>query len=247
MAASFHRIDRHSGQERNLFLLGWVLGSRKSYINYLPVFILTQLFLRGCNETTLRLPCARDGSCQPKPGRRQKVLMYSKSVAFQHDVVKRPSVDELSPAEKIVVDLGKKHGFEVTATKDGNLITADNLKKYDAVLFYTQGELDQAGGAEKGKPGEPFPPMAKENRQAILDYINNGGGFIGTHCGGADTFHNWVEGDKKPFLDMVGGEFVSHGSQQPAIIDIVDKSHPAVAHLKPRITVTDEWYAYKGF
>jgi len=50
-------------------------------------------------------------------GKNRKVLFFTKSSGFQHDVIKRKSSDELSFAEKILVDLGKQHGFDVTATR----------------------------------------------------------------------------------------------------------------------------------
>lgn len=169
----------------------------------------------------------------------KKVLMFTKSAGFQHSVVKRDG-DELGQAEKTVIELGKKHGFDVTATKDGSQINPENLKKYDAVYFFTQGEIDKEG-LDKN------PPVAEEHKHAILEYVKNGGGFVGTHCGGADTWHEFVEGNKKPFLEMVGGEFIVHGIQQKSRVDVIDPDFPALKGWPKSLTIIDEWYAYKGF
>src|SRR5438067_1184187 len=73
----------------------------------------------------------------------RKLLFFTKSAGFQHSVVKRPKPDELAYAEQIMVDFGKAHGFDVTATKDGGFFTPEKLAEYDAVAFYTTGPLDQ--------------------------------------------------------------------------------------------------------
>ena len=170
----------------------------------------------------------------------KKVLMLTKSSAYQHAVVARGKDGSLGPAEQTVVDLGKKHGFDVTVTKDGRKINAENLKNYDALFFFTQGELTDSGVDKQ-------PPMRPADRQAILDFVAAGGGFVGTHCGGADTFHKWTEGAKKPFLAMVGGEFIGHGKQQATLVKVVDPAFPAVAGWPANFELKDEWYAYGGF
>src|SRR5437588_6803706 len=85
-----------------------------------------------------RLPQAWTAS-RDSPKRR--VLMYTKSEGYQHDVVKRGKDNKLSLAETIATDLGRKHGFEVTCEKDGRVFLSDTLKDYDGFLFETQGDL----------------------------------------------------------------------------------------------------------
>lgn len=182
-------------------------------------------------------------AASPSYADEKSMLMLTTSQGFQHPVVARKD-GKLSMAEEIVVGLGKKHRISVTASKDGRLITAGNLGKYDAVFFFTQGEIDA-----RGNFGDT--PMNPDDRNAILDYVKKGGGFVGTHCGGADTFHKWelVENNskRKPFLEMVGGEFVGHGPQQVSRVDVVDPSFPAVKGWPKSFALNDEWYAYAGF
>ena len=170
----------------------------------------------------------------------KKVLMFTRSQAYEHEVVRRGPKGELSLAERTVTELGKKNGFEVTCTKDGGQINTANLKNYQAVFFYTQGDLDKAGGDKQ-------PVMKADDMPAILEFVKNGGGFIGTHCGGADTFHHWVENGKKPFLDMVGGEFIGHGAQRKCWVETVDSNFPATKNFDKAFELHDEWYAYQGF
>ena len=173
---------------------------------------------------------------------KKRVLMVTKSSAFQHDVVKKGKNGELGLAEQTVKDLCDKLGYELVITKDASLLNAENLKRYQGLFFYTQGDLTISGTDKQ-------TPMNKDDRPAILDFIKNGGGFIGTHCGGADTFnHNfWVEDGKKPFNHMVGAEFTGHGDQQDATVEVVDPKFPAVSHWPRSFRKWDEWYAYDGF
>lgn len=172
-----------------------------------------------------------------------KVLMFTKSQGFQHDVVARKNPEELSLAEKIVTELGKKNGFDVTCTKDGTKINPDNLKNYQVLYFFSQGEIDDAPEHTRDKtPGVP-----KETRGCVIDFVSNGGGLVGTHCGGADTWHGWKEGKSRPFLDVIGGEFATHGAQQVTEVRVVDPKFPAVKGWPAQFKLNDEWYAYKGF
>src|SRR5450432_4017500 len=94
-----------------------------------------------------------------------RVLFLTKSSGFVHAVVKRSDPNTLSLAEEKLTEAAAGH-FAVDATQDCNAITAENLKKYRAVVFYTTGEL----------------PIDETNRQALIDYVHNGSGFAGIHC-----------------------------------------------------------------
>jgi type 1 glutamine amidotransferase len=177
-----------------------------------------------------------------KPKRR--LLMYTKSEGYEHDVVKRKN-GQLSLAETIVTDLGKKHGFEVNATKDGRVFINEDLTKYDAFVFETQGDLSKEGLDKQ-------PPMPPEGKQALLKAIENGKGFVGFHCA-SDTFHSPGRRDQNqppdkidPYIAMLGGEFIVHGRQQKAGMQVVDKNFPGAKNLSD-FELNEEWYALKNF
>ena len=168
-----------------------------------------------------------------------KVLLLTKSSGYEHGVVRRPKDGSLSHVEKTMVDVGKRAGVDVEPTKDASKLNAGNLRNYDAVFLMTTGDLD--------KPGrDGFPPMKRSDREAILDFLEQGGGIVMTHCGGADTFHGWVEDGKKPFLEMVGGEFMTHGRVQPGAIQVIESDFPGMAAWPTTFSLPDEWYVYKG-
>jgi type 1 glutamine amidotransferase len=178
-------------------------------------------------------------------GSKKRLLMYTRSAGYEHDVIKRGKDNALSLAEKIVTDLGAKHGFEVTCTKDGKDFLPDNLAKYDAFLFETTEDLTKEGGDKN----RPMPP---EGKQALLDLIAKGKGFIGCHCA-SDTFH--TPGDRRqsqprekldPYIAMLGGEFIVHGAQQKAWMRVIDPKFPGVSDQKD-FELNEEWYALKNF
>jgi type 1 glutamine amidotransferase len=188
-------------------------------------------------------------------GRTKKILMFTRSVGFQHDVVNRDKPDrkrflgvkgELAHAEFLVTEWGKKHGFEVTCTKDGRVFIPEELAKYDAFFFYTQGDLC----SEKCQDGSP--PMTPDGKKAFLDAIASGKGYIGTHCA-SDTFHskgdpgqNQKPKDRDPYIQMLGGEFIVHGEQFKAKMVVTTKTFPAVHGLED-FDLLEEWYSLKNF
>jgi type 1 glutamine amidotransferase len=189
------------------------------------------------------------GWAAPAEGGKKKILMYTRSEGYQHDVVKRGKNGELSLAEKIVTDLGAKHGFDVTCEKDGRVFLSKDFPSFDGFLFQTQGNLL----SEKCQDGSP--PMTADGKKALLDAVAGGKGFVGCHCA-SDTFHSgdypknrWETQppDKRdPYIAMLGGEFASHESQQKAPQIIIDPAWPGLKDVK-EIDLMEEWYSLKNF
>jgi type 1 glutamine amidotransferase len=172
-----------------------------------------------------------------KAGKR-KLLVFTRSQTFEHPCLKREAPDKLSLLERIVTGLGEKHGFEATCTKDGRAFLKDELAKYDAFLFETTGDLTKEGGDNN-------PPMPKEGKQALLDAVAGGKGFVGCHCG-SDTFHSKDDKNIDPYIAMLGGEFIVHGAQQKAKMVVFDNQFPGAKDLKD-FDLHEEWYALKYF
>jgi hypothetical protein len=124
------------------------------------------------------------------------------------------------------------------------MITAENLANYRAVFFFTTGDLTQAGE-------DKHPPISPEGKIDLLKAVENGMGFIGSHCA-TDTFHTPGDafenhGDKvDPYIAMIGGEFIRHGPQQIATMGVVDNRFPGLKGLRD-FELNDEWYSLKDF
>jgi type 1 glutamine amidotransferase len=174
----------------------------------------------------------------------KKVLFFTKSSGFEHPVIARKG-DELALAERILTDIGKEHGFQVVASKDGRLFEPDQIGQFDAFVFETTGDLTTPGT-------DKSPPISPDGEKALYDAIRGGKGFMGMHCA-ADTFGHFGKRNKgadDPYIQMIGGEFITHGAQQPSRIEIADAAFPGVAKgfgsSGQSFTITDEWYALKN-
>ncbi|MBV8556602.1 MAG: hypothetical protein JO116_13655, partial [Planctomycetaceae bacterium] len=64
-------------------------------------------------------------------GSPKKVLFFTKSSGFQHSVIARKD-GKPGLAEQILTAIGKEHGFEVVASKDGRLFDPDEIGQWDA-------------------------------------------------------------------------------------------------------------------
>jgi hypothetical protein len=196
-------------------------------------------------------PPAVAGGWDSASAKGKRVLYFTKSSGFEHSVVKRPASGQLSHSELILTELGRKHGFAVTCTKDGSVFTLENLGKYDVFVFYTSGDLSLPGT-------DKTPPMTVEGKAALLDAINNGKGFVGIHAAN-DSFHCQPDpadgserfvahGDKvDPYIAMIGGEFIKHGPQQTAKMIVADGQFPGCEGLGEGFESMDEWYTFKDF
>lgn len=158
------------------------------------------------------------------------VLFLTKSSGYEHDVLKRKN-GELGHTEKVMLELGSKNNMRVVVTKDAGLINEETLKLFDVVQLYTTADLCERGGDNN-------PPMSPEGREALLNWIRNGGGLVGTHTA-TDTFHNWP-----PYIEMIGGEFEWHGKQQVGSMEV--KKHPITSHLGSTWDLLDEYYSFKN-
>jgi len=181
---------------------------------------------------------------------KRKVLFFTKSSGFEHSVIKRNG-GQPSFAEQVLAELGPKHNIEFTFSKDGSLFSPGYLAQFDAFFFYTTGDLTTPGTDKN-------PPMSPAGKQALLDAVKSGKGFLGSHSG-SDTFHTQPDpadksaryqtnGDKSdPYILMLGGEFIKHGPQQVATMRVVDRKFPGFEKLSGTFALNEEWYSLKEF
>ncbi len=99
-----------------------------------------------------------------------------------------------------------------------------NLDYFDAVVFYTNGELQ----------------LTDEQKKALLSFVHDDGkGFVGIHTATA-TSRDWPE-----YGEMIGGYFDNHPwnvFDAPVVIE--QPGFPAMKHLPKHFRITDEMYEY---
>jgi type 1 glutamine amidotransferase len=179
-----------------------------------------------------------------------KILFFTKSSGFEHDVISWKK-GQPSHAEKIFLDLGKKESWTFEFSKDGSKFSPEYLAGFDAVIFYTTGDLTSEGTDKN-------PPMSPAGKQALFDYVKSGKGFVGLHSA-SDTFHTANESKKgpdryinhgkgaDPYVCFLGGEFIIHGAQQVATNKVIDKKFPGFETVGDSFAFNEEWYSLKDF
>jgi type 1 glutamine amidotransferase len=156
---------------------------------------------------------------------KKRLLVITESKGFMHDCVKRPGPNELCLVEKTLTEMGQKHNFEVVCSQDSRkAITAENLKDFDAVFFYTTGEL----------------PLSDTQKADLIGFVRSGKGFAGTHSA-TDTFYNWAA-----YGQLIGAYFDGHPWHQKVKVAVEDTRHPATRHLGKSFEITDEIYQFKA-
>lgn len=155
---------------------------------------------------------------------RPRVLFLTHSAGYEHGVVTRAAPDALSHAEQALVDAAGD-SMDIIASQDCSLVTAEGLADFDAVIFCTTGEL----------------PVPAGGREALIDFVRGGGGFVGVHCA-TDTFYEFA-----PYQDMLGGVFDGHPWTQEVTVRVEDGTHPAVRHLGESFAIDDEIYQHRDF
>ena len=137
--------------------------------------------------------------------------------------------DKLAYSETILTGLGRKHGFDVVCSQDPKIFEGD-LDPYDAIAFYTTGQVISAEGKAK-----------------LLEAIHGGKGFVGVHSA-TDTFRIPDSATAiDPYTAMIGAEFLIHASQQKARLKVVSPKFPGMKGLDGGFEMNEEWYAFRKY
>jgi type 1 glutamine amidotransferase len=159
--------------------------------------------------------------------KKRRLLVIGQSKGYQHD--------SISTAMATLYNLGRSSGLWDTYFRtDCGAITkkplkwgAKNLDAFDAVAFFTDGDLD----------------MDDSQKADLLSFVRDDGkGFIGIHSA-AITFLSWPEYGK-----MLGGYYDGHPwgeFQAPLVVE--DPAFPGMRHLPRAFTLMDEIYQVRNF
>src|ERR1700726_2107442 len=158
---------------------------------------------------------------------KKRLLVLGEEKGYRHESV--------SHAMATIERLGRESGLWTTTIRtDTEVLTkkkleynAKNLNDFDAVLFYTGGELE----------------MNPEQKTALLSFVRDDGkGFIGVHSA-TITFTSWPE-----YGEMVGGYFDEHPwGTFDAPIQVEDPSFPAMRQWPKSFVLKAGFYQIKEF
>jgi type 1 glutamine amidotransferase len=150
-----------------------------------------------------------------------KLLVVSVTKGFRHD--------SIPAAEKLVERLARTSGaFTVDYARTDEELAAKlsptARDAYAGVYFaQTSGDL-------------PIP-----DPQGFLDWIGAGHALVGTHSA-SDTFPGFT-----PYLDVLGGHFLTHGPKHVTVDVQVKPGHPLAKTIPQPLQVLDEIYEFERY
>jgi uncharacterized protein len=158
---------------------------------------------------------------------KKHLLVIGEEKGYRHEAV--------SHAMATIERLGKETGlWDTTLRTDTEVLTkkkleynAKNLYDFDAVLFYTGGDLE----------------MDTQQKADFISFIHDDGkGFIGVHSA-AITFVDWPE-----YGDMIGGYYDEHPwltFDAPIIVE--DQNFPGMQQWPHAFVLRDEIYQMRNY
>src|ERR1700719_4043246 len=167
--------------------------------------------------------CEAQTTAQPK----KHLLVLGEEKGYRHEAV--------SHAIATIERLGRETGLWATTIRtDTEALTkrkleynAKNLNDFDAVLFYSGGELE----------------MNAEQKAALLSFVHDDGkGFIGVHSA-AITLADWPE-----YREMVGGFYDEHPwvtFDAPIVVE--DANFPGMQQWPKEFVLKDEIYQMRDW
>src|SRR5258705_126195 len=175
--------------------------------------------------TVARAQAADPATAPAKP--KHNLLFIGQAKGYQHE--------SISTAMATLYNLGRSSGLWNTSLRtDCTAITkkplkweARNLDAYDAIVFFTDGDLD----------------MDASPKADLLSFVRDDGkGFIGIHSA-AITFTGWPE-----YGQMLGGYFDGHPwGQFNAPLVVEDSKFPGMKNFSAALTLFDEIYQIKDY
>jgi len=154
------------------------------------------------------------------PQDKKAVLVFSKTTGFRHG-------ESIEASKKVFENLAKKNNWFLFQTEEGGVFNADQLVKFDVVIF-------------NNSTGRV---LNDEQRKVLEDYVEQGGSLIGIH-GTGDNSHQWDWYGKY----FIGAEFSHHPLDpqlQAADIVLQNTTDSLLTQNLPQTwTHTDEWYVF---
>tara|TARA_B100000963_G_scaffold226284_1_gene197422 strand:- start:1391 stop:2131 length:741 start_codon:yes stop_codon:yes gene_type:complete len=122
----------------------------------------------------------------------------------------------------LIKKIGDKNNFNVYHSDDSKVITSNNLKEFNSIIFLnTTGDI-----------------LNDHQQRSVEDFIKSGKGYVGVHSA-SDTEYEW-----QWYGNLVGAYFRNHSNVVDAKILTSDNTHKITEHLNPEWIIEDEWYNF---
>lgn len=149
-----------------------------------------------------------------------RVLIFSKTSVYGY------RHESIEAGKQAMVEICQQHGILADTTENSLLLTEENLKNYQAVVFLnTNGEV-----------------LGPDQEADFERYIQAGGGFMGVHAASA-TEYTW-----KWYGGLVGAYFKDHPVIQTTPLQVASCDDPSTVHLGCKDWEwKDEWYNFRQY
>lgn len=153
--------------------------------------------------------------------KRPAVLVLSKANGYIH-------VDALPAGQTMLKRIAAERGWDIFLTDNAASHNPQDLANFSVVVWNNvSGDV-----------------LTTEQRVAMKDWIEAGGGWVGIHASGGDFRYDWDW-----YVDtLIGAQFVGHTMDpqfQDADVLVADADSAVTSHLPARWTVpNEEWYAF---
>ena len=160
-----------------------------------------------------KMLAALPSTAPAKPAKPRKVLVLCRCAGFVHSCIPL--------AAKTIESLGEKTGaWKATVSYDAAVITAANLKQYDAVF------LNNTTGFFLD---DPDPAVTAARKKALLDFVRSGKGLAGIHAA-SDSYHESTKGPE--FIGMLAN----------GIFATADQNEDKAVDAKEMNALADKWF-----
>jgi uncharacterized protein len=168
---------------------------------------------------------AAPATATPAPVSSGAILVYSGTTGYRHD--------SIPDGIRAVTAIASRRGLSVVASEDPAVFSADNLKRFRAIVLLSC-TTDPKNPASEWLVGP--------RRDALQQFVRSGGGVLAIHAA-ADSHYNW------PWYGrMIGGHFARHPQGTPrGDVTVVAPADPAVRGLPRTISRVDEWYYFDDY
>lgn len=153
--------------------------------------------------------------------RRGAVLILSKTNGFRDP-------EQIDAAKQLLADLVRNQDRDVFETENAAVMNPRDLARFSTVVFNsTSGNIFDEG-----------------QRAAFKAWVERGGGVVLLHGAGGDRSYDWKWWPET----LIGAQFIGHTGRpkqfQQAMIDVIERNHPAMRRLPAKWMRTEEWYSF---
>ena len=150
------------------------------------------------------------------------ILVFSKTNGFIHK-------EAIPAAQALFKKLGKANGWNLYMTDNSAVHNPQDLQRFDALVWNNvSGDV-----------------LTDEQRTALEQYLENGGGFVGIHGSGGDPSYAW------PWYPqtLLRAQFTAHPmfpQFQQATLTVESPQDAIVSDLPASFSMNDEWYSFSA-